>query len=169
MCTYITKNFIETPPCAKKVVFITEFVLVHLSPHFYKVNQEAWKRPCAWRNFKNIVCVLLSGHPKNPFRTQKLSIFNFRYVKEVWASGLLGVKFHWIICCEEDQWVFFPLILCIIYFFFLLISSFCPIIKLVLILHNDESWVSLKTFVCILQTLTNSFGQSLKLIVGCGM
>ena len=91
-CTYITKNFIEFPQCAKKVIFSTEFVLLDLNPHFYEVNQEVWKRPCAWRNFKNIFCVL-SGYPKKPFRTQKLSIFNFRYVKEVWASGLLGVKY----------------------------------------------------------------------------
>ena len=91
MCTYITKKFIEIPPCAKKVIFSTEFVLLDLNPHFYEVNQEVWKRPCAWRNFKNIFCVL-SGYPKKPFRTEKSSIFNFRYVKEVWVSGLLGVK-----------------------------------------------------------------------------
>ena len=91
MCTYITNFFIEIPPCAKKVIFSTEFVLLDLNPHFYEVNQEVWKRPCAWRNFKNIFCVL-SGYPKKPFRTEKPSIFNFRYVKEVWASGLLGVK-----------------------------------------------------------------------------
>ena len=91
MCTYITKFFIEIPPCAKKVIFSTEFVLLDLNPHFYEVNQEVWKRPCAWRNFKNIFCVL-SGYPKKPFRTEKPSIFNFRYVKEVWVSGLLGVK-----------------------------------------------------------------------------
>ena len=91
MCTYITKNFIEIPPCAKKVIFSTEFVLLDLNPPFYEVNQEVWKRPCAWRNFKNIFCVLSTPH-KKPFRTEKTSIFNFRYVKEVWASVLLGVK-----------------------------------------------------------------------------
>ena len=91
MCTYITKFLIEIPSCAKKVIFSTEFVLLDLNPHFYEVNQEVWKRPCAWRNFKNIFCVL-SGYPKKPFRTEKPSIFNFRYVKEVWVSGLLGVK-----------------------------------------------------------------------------
>ena len=42
-------------------------------------------------HFKNIFCVL-SGYPKKPVRTEKPSIFNIRYVKEVWASGLLGVK-----------------------------------------------------------------------------
>ena len=91
MCTYITKKIIEIPPCAKKVIFSTEFVLLDLNPHFYEVNQEVWKRPCAWRNFKNIFCVL-STPPKKPFRTEKTSIFNFRYVKEVWVSGLLGVN-----------------------------------------------------------------------------
>ena len=35
---------------------------------------------------------VLSGYPKNPFRTEKPSIFNFRYLKEVWVSGLIGVK-----------------------------------------------------------------------------
>ena len=39
-CTYITKIFIEIPPCAKKVIFSTEFVLLDLNPHFYEVNQE---------------------------------------------------------------------------------------------------------------------------------
>ena len=82
MCTYATKMFIEIPPCAKKVIFSTEFVLLDLNPPFYEVNQEVWKRSCAWRNFKNIFCVL-STYPKKPFRTEKSSIFNFRYVKEV--------------------------------------------------------------------------------------
>ena len=81
-CTYITKVFIEIPPCAKKVIFTTEFVFLDLNPHFYEVNQEVWKRPCAWRNFKNIFSVLYK-YPKKPFRTEKSSIFNFRYVKEV--------------------------------------------------------------------------------------
>ena len=27
MCTYITEIFIEIPPCAKKVIFITEFAI----------------------------------------------------------------------------------------------------------------------------------------------
>ena len=39
-CTYITKRFIEIPPCAKKVIFSTEFVFLDLNPHFYEVNQE---------------------------------------------------------------------------------------------------------------------------------
>ena len=34
------KIFIEIPPCAKKVIFSTEFVLLDLNPHFYEVNQE---------------------------------------------------------------------------------------------------------------------------------
>ena len=89
ICTYITKTFIEIPPCAKKVIFSTEFVLFDLNPHLYEVNQEVWKRPCAWRNFKNIFCVLYK-YPKKPFRREKPSIFNFGYVKEVRTSGLLG-------------------------------------------------------------------------------
>ena len=65
MFTNITKKFIEIPPCAKKVIFSTEFVLLDLNPqgvnsssttykesyqinfigllvnpNFYKVNQE---------------------------------------------------------------------------------------------------------------------------------
>ena len=36
--------------------------------------------------------ILKKTYPKKPFRTEKPSIINFRYVKEVWASGLLGVK-----------------------------------------------------------------------------
>ena len=87
------KFFIEIPPCAKKVISITEFVFLDLNPHFYEVNQEVWKRPCAWRNFKNIFCVLYT-YPKKPFRIEKPSIFNFGYVKEVWTSGLLGVKLY---------------------------------------------------------------------------
>jgi hypothetical protein len=42
-CTYITKVFIEIPPCAKKVIFITEFVFLDLYPHFYEVNQGSEK------------------------------------------------------------------------------------------------------------------------------
>ena len=77
MCTYITKKFIEIPPCAKKVIFSTEFVLLDLNPHFYEVNQEVWKRPCAWRNFKNIFCVL-STYPKKHLerRNHPCSIFD---------------------------------------------------------------------------------------------
>ena len=56
MCTYITKFFNEIPPCAKKVIFSTEFVLLDLNPHFYEVNQEVRKRPCAWRNFNKFFC-----------------------------------------------------------------------------------------------------------------
>ena len=37
---YITKKFIEIPPCPKKVIFSTEFVLLDPNPHFYEVNQE---------------------------------------------------------------------------------------------------------------------------------
>ena len=91
MCTYITNFFIEIPPCAKKVIFSTEFVLLDLNPPFYVVNQEVWKRSCAWRNFRNIFCVLAT-YLKKTFRTEKPSIFNFRYIKEVWASGLLDVS-----------------------------------------------------------------------------
>ena len=40
VCIYITKKFSEIPPCAKKVIFITEFVFLDLNPHFYEVNQE---------------------------------------------------------------------------------------------------------------------------------
>ena len=46
---------------------------------------------CAWREFHSFSLVL-STYPKKPFRTEKSSIFNFRYVKEVWATGLLGVN-----------------------------------------------------------------------------
>ena len=76
------------------------YVLLDLNPPFYEVNQEVWKRPPAWRNFKNIFCVL-SKYPKKPFRTEKSSIFNFQYVKEVWATGLLGVKqMHFVYLCS---------------------------------------------------------------------
>ena len=34
------KKIVEIPPCAKKVIFITEFVFLDLNPHFYGVNQE---------------------------------------------------------------------------------------------------------------------------------
>ena len=54
ICRYTTKSFIEIPPCTKKVIFITKFVFSDLNPHFYEVNQEVWKRPYPWRNFKNI-------------------------------------------------------------------------------------------------------------------
>ena len=82
MCTYIEKFFIEIPPCAKRVIFSIEFVFFDLNSHFYEVNQEVWKRPCTWRNFKNNFCVLYK-YPKKPFRTEKPPIFNFGYVKEV--------------------------------------------------------------------------------------
>ena len=111
MCTYTTKNFIEIPPCAKKVIFSTEFVLLDLNPPFYEVNQEVWKKPCAWRNFKNIFCVI-SGYPKKTFKAEKPSVFHFRYVKEVWASGLLGVK------ASKSQFLFFIKMIDICYLYF---------------------------------------------------
>ena len=40
MCTYITKIFIEIPPCANMVIFSTEFVFLDPNPPFYEVNQE---------------------------------------------------------------------------------------------------------------------------------
>ena len=48
----IWMKFFEIPPCAKKVICITEFVFLDLNSH--EVNQEVWKGPCAWKNFKNI-------------------------------------------------------------------------------------------------------------------
>ena len=30
-----TKIFFEIPPCAKNVIFVTEFVLLDQNPHFY--------------------------------------------------------------------------------------------------------------------------------------
>ena len=38
ICTYITKNFIEIPPCAKGVIFITEFALLSTNLPFYEVK-----------------------------------------------------------------------------------------------------------------------------------
>ena len=73
------------------VIFSTEFALSSKNLPFYEVKKICWKRLCAWREFYSTSCVL-SKYPKEPFGTEKLSIFNFRYVKEVWASGLLGVK-----------------------------------------------------------------------------
>ena len=35
-----------------------------------------------------LVCYLHSTYPKEPIRTEKPSIFNFGYVKEVWTSGV---------------------------------------------------------------------------------
>ena len=59
MCTYITKNFIEIPPCAKKVIFSTEFVLLDLNPHFYEVNQEVWKKALRMEEFqKYFLCAI---------------------------------------------------------------------------------------------------------------
>ena len=45
----------------------------------------------AWREFHSTHCVL-SPYPKGPPGPEKLSIFNFGYVKQVWIRGLLGVK-----------------------------------------------------------------------------
>ena len=45
----------------------------------------------AWREFYSTYCGL-SPYPKGPPGPEKLSIFNFGYVKEVCISGLLGVK-----------------------------------------------------------------------------
>ena len=36
--TYITKKIIEIPPCGKKVIFVTEFVILCKSPPFYEVK-----------------------------------------------------------------------------------------------------------------------------------
>ena len=52
ICTYNTENFIEIPPCAKKVIFITEFAIWCKNPPFYEVKKIFQKRLCAWRNFK---------------------------------------------------------------------------------------------------------------------
>jgi hypothetical protein len=38
ICTYNTKKIIETPPCALKVLFITEFAISCKRPHFYEVK-----------------------------------------------------------------------------------------------------------------------------------
>ena len=54
------------------------------------------KKALRMEEFQKYFCVL-STYPKKPFRTEKPFIFNFRYVKEVWDCGLLGVKMcHWI-------------------------------------------------------------------------
>ena len=53
-CRYITKSFIEIPPCAKKVIFIIEFAIWCKNPPFYEVRKNFQKRLCAWRTFKVI-------------------------------------------------------------------------------------------------------------------
>ena len=50
------KKNIETPPCAKEVIFITEFAILPKIPPFYEVKKIFQKRLSAWRNFKNIFC-----------------------------------------------------------------------------------------------------------------
>ena len=52
ICRYTTKSFVEIPPCAKKVIFITEFAIWCKNPPFYEVKKIFRKRLCAWRNFK---------------------------------------------------------------------------------------------------------------------
>ena len=54
ICRYTTKSFIEIPPCAKKVIFITEFAIWCKKNPFYKVKKIFQKRLCEWRNFRNI-------------------------------------------------------------------------------------------------------------------
>ena len=53
-CRYTTKSLIEITPCAKKVIFITEFAIWCKNSPFYEVNKIFQKRLCAWRNFKII-------------------------------------------------------------------------------------------------------------------
>jgi len=91
LCVHTSQKILLKSLHAQRWSFLVLNLYLDLNPHFYEVNQEVWKRPRAWRNFKNIFCVL-STYPKKTFRTEKPSIFNFRYVKEVWASGLLGVN-----------------------------------------------------------------------------
>ena len=38
ICRYATRFFLEIPPCAHHVIFITEFVLLIKIPPFYEVN-----------------------------------------------------------------------------------------------------------------------------------
>ena len=86
ICTYITKKFIEIPPCAKCVIFITDFALLSTNLPFYEVKKIFWKRLCAWRNFKNIFSRPLFTIIFSP------KIFHFEYVNQVWISCILGVK-----------------------------------------------------------------------------
>ena len=46
---------------------------------------------CAWREFHSNSLVP-STCAKEPAETEKSSIFNFGYVKQVWVRGLLGVN-----------------------------------------------------------------------------
>ena len=53
--TYITQNFLEIPPCAKNVIWITEFGIQWKNPPFSEVNLNSANKLCAWRNFKKQV------------------------------------------------------------------------------------------------------------------
>ena len=64
--------------------------LLHRKAQSYKVinkNDLFW----AWKDFNKTFCGISTYH-KWMFKQQISSIFNFRYVKEVWISGVLGVK-----------------------------------------------------------------------------
>ena len=50
ICKNTTKSFIEIPPWAKKVIFITEFSIWCKNPPFYEVKKFFHKWLCAWRN-----------------------------------------------------------------------------------------------------------------------
>ena len=108
ICTSITKSFIEIPPCAKKVIFITEFVLLDLNPHFYEVNQEVWKRPCAWRNFKNIFSRPLFTII---FRPKILILDTYsilsRYVNHLYQLQFENVFVHWLPKVKFLVWKYF--------------------------------------------------------------
>ena len=54
ICTCITIFFNEIHPCTKKVIFITEFVILFKNPPFYEVKKIFQERLSAWRNFKVI-------------------------------------------------------------------------------------------------------------------
>ena len=52
--TYITKNIFEIPPCARPFSDLPCWLSQFSKTKLRQPTGQTWKRPCAWRNFKNI-------------------------------------------------------------------------------------------------------------------
>ena len=115
ICRYTTKSFIEIPPCAKKVIFITEFGIWWQNPSFYEVKKVFQKRLCAWRNLK----IIFSRPFSSSFLGRKYyfgGTFLYRRV-----NGVFVATKQWYFCCDL-KWCF---ICDILFLLFQYLHTFC--------------------------------------------
>ena len=92
MPAYTTKIFFEIPPCAKIVIFVTEFVILYKRPPFYEGKWiiRKWLLSHGGISIIFLIARLARSDPRNSFVARLLCAFylNFALFHHVFISSL---------------------------------------------------------------------------------